>query len=265
MVRLEDVSLLDFTNTYLTKDERYELSVAGVVNYKQFAEYISCHPEWRKKKFWDNFFTSCQKIQHFSKKVEPTIYEIPSYSDKALSYNDSLVYGSSLILNNPTTTNVGLTESLSGITIQDIKFRATHVNVYLRNMLETYNSVNPGRAKKVVSALWLYNAQIERQYSEIQRTDISLFYYLLEDRRELVQKQITDVLAYLIQNSEKGFVWGELSPTQKRKYVSALTNDFIPDMMLKDKVVEMVATNVTYLEASRGLTDGDTLDRFILK
>ncbi len=265
MVKLEQVSILDFADTYLSLDEKNELLREGITNYKELGAFILSHPKWKKSKAWEHYLFVKTRINQLGKDVKPVIYEIPVYSDESLEYNDKLVKGSSLILNNPTTTNVGLTESLAKISIREIKYRAKYVNVFFKNMLESYNYVNSTRAKKVVSALWLYNAQIERQAKEIQRRDVSLFDYLLEDRRKLVNDQIVNIIDYLLENADKGFVWGELTPTQKKKYISALTNDFIPDMMLKDNLVEYIASNVTFTEADRDLTSDHTLDRFILR
>ncbi len=265
MVTLDEVSTLDFINTHLSKVERMFLFNQGVTDYEKLRIFLNENPEWRKGKLSEHYLYVRDRVKKYSKNVKPTIFTVPSFSDESLVYNDNLVKGSSLVLNNPTTTNVGLTDSLTSITVSEIKHRATHVNCFFNNMLVIYNYVGSTRAKKVVSALGLYQKQIERQALETDRRDISLFHYKLDERRALVHEQIVDILAYLIENTQKGFVWGELTPVQKKKYISALTRDFIPDMMVKDKLAEIIATNVTLSEVEKGLTKDDTLDRFIIK
>lgn len=265
MIKLEQISTLDFIRNYLSRDEQKEFLKMGITNYQKLDDFLISHPEWRDTILERHLIKAKRRINDVGYKSDAVIYDIPTYSDDTLSYSDELVSGNILMLNNPWSTNRGFSTSLTNISIAEIKHRLTHINLYFKNYFEAYPSMNATRARKVKDALYLYNAQIERQALETEQRDINLFTYMASEKRSLIEHEIKDIISWLIENTEEAFVWGELTEPQKEKYLSALVNDFMPDVFLRDNLVEYIANYVTYSEAKNGLTNGDSLKRFILK
>lgn len=265
MISLKQISTIDYIENYLTKEERELMRQLGIDNYELLGNFILNNPSWKFSKTHDHYFFVEGRVNEIGKDLEAELYDIPEYSDKTLEYNDKLVYGSSLILVNPTTTAKGLVGALTNITVAEIKHRARHLTVYFKNALDAYDSLNPIRAKKAVSGVLLYHDQIERQGLEVGLRNTNLFTYKLDERKKLVEKQIRDIIVYLIESTDKGFVWGELTEVQKKKYLMAVSRDFKPDILIRESLIDMIASHITLAEASEDLTKGDTLNRFMLK
>ena len=265
MINLEQISTMDFIRNYLSRDEQKEFLKNGITNYQKLEQFFLSHPEWKDTILERHLIKAKRRINDGGFKSDGVIYDIPLYSDDSLVYTDELVTGDILMLNNPWSTNRGFTNSLTNISIAEIKHRLTHLNLYLKNYFEAYPPMNATRARKVRAALYLYNAQIERQALETDQRDINLFTYMAEEKRNLIKHEIRDIISWLVENTEEAFVWGELTEPQKDKYLSALVNDFMPDVFLRDNLIEYISNYVTYSEAKNGLTNGDSLKRFILK
>lgn len=265
MIKLEQISTMDFIRNYLSRDEQKEFLKMGITNYQKLEDFFNSHPEWKDTILERHLIKAMRRVNDIGCKCDGVLYDIPLYSDDSLSYTDELVTGDILMLNNPWSTNRGFTASLSNISVAEIKHRLTHLNLYFKNYFETYPSMNATRARKVRDALYLYNAQIERQALETDRRDINLFTYMEEEKRKIIREEIKDIISWLLQYTEEAFVWGKLTNPQKEKYLSALVNDFIPDEFLRDNLIEYISNYVTFSEVKNGLTSGDTLKRFILK
>lgn len=265
MITLKDVSTEDLIYGYLSGKERFELNLNVITNYYELGEFLRKNPQWENSDISKKYFILVDKINSLPSSFIPNIYNIPIYEDYGLHYNDKLVFGSSLILESPTSTNRYLSEVLKDVTIEKIKFGMTHVDFYLKNCFEHMRYMHGRNAVKVLKGLEMYNQQIERQAQETSRRDINLFDYMLEERKARVNKEITEIIVWLIQNTSEKFVWGELTETQKKKYISAITRDFLPDLFLKNNLIDIIARYVTMSEVEEGLTKGETLKRFIIK
>lgn len=265
MVRLEQISTMDYVQNYLSRSDQDLFLKAGIVDYQKLEDFIRKNPEWKFSKTADHLFMVKERVLVQDDEFEGTIYQIPEYSDDSLAYNDSLVFGSSLILNSPSSTNRLFTANLEKMTMAEIKHRLTHLNVYFKNFFEVYSTMSPAKARKVLSALYLYNEQIERQALETSRRDINLFTYMYEEKRKIIEKEIIDIIAWFLQNTKEAFIWGDLSETQKKKYLSAMVRDFTPDIYLKENLIDVITNYVSMSEVEEGLTKGDTLKRFVIK
>ena len=196
--------------------------------------------------------------------VEPIIFDVPVYSDELLNKTDAMVSGDVLVLANPTSATRYLNDLLANNTVAQLKHKMSHVDANFQNYLTRINQMVK-RAPKVVSAILMYHEQIERQALETSRRDINLFTYMQEEKRELVRKDITDIIVWLLENTKEEFIWGDLSETQKKKFLSAVTRSFKPDIYLRENLIQMIADYTTMSEIEKGLTEGDTLKRFIVK
>lgn len=75
----------------------------------------------------------------------------------------------------------------------------------------------------------------------------------------LVEESIKDIVEYLLDNTKEELVWGELSDLQRMRLSSASRN-LNP---IRKNLVRLIANYVTLTELQNGITNTNTLSRFI--
>ena len=71
---------------------------------------------------------------------------------------------------------------------------------------------------------------------------------------------------YLIYNTEERTIWGELTESQKKLYISSVINNKKRDTIIKDRMIDIIS-NYTTLPELEKVVDGNrkVLKRFIEK
>ena len=71
---------------------------------------------------------------------------------------------------------------------------------------------------------------------------------------------------YLIYNTEERTIWGELTESQKKLYISSVINNKKRDTIIKDRMIDIIS-NYTTLPELEKVADGNrkVLKRFIEK
>ncbi len=265
MVSFDKISTLDYIESHLIDSDKRFFIKNGLCDYQKLEEFIRKNPGWEFSKTGEHLKMVKDKYLASDQNVERTIYSIPSYSSSELSYSDEFVKGDSLLIYNPASATRFMADNLGKISILEIKHRLTHLNIYLKNLMEVYPNMSPARAKVVQRAIYLYNEQIERQALETYKRDINLFTYMYDERQKMVEEQIDEVLEWFVFSDIKETIWCKMSDTQRRKFEGAITCKTKADLQLRKELIKIIAKYVSVSEAIGDLADGDTLKRFVLK
>lgn len=265
MVSFDKISTLDYIQSHLNDDDKRFFIRNGLVDYQKLEDFIVKNPGWKFSKAGEHLKKVKERFLASDQDAERTIYTIPTYSDPALSFTDEFVKGNSLLVYNPTSATRCMADHLGRISVLEIKHRLTHLNVYLRNLMEAYQNMSPARARVVQRAIYLYNEQIERQALETNERDINLFTYMYDERKEMVREQIDEVIEWFLVNDIEETIWCKMSDTQKRKFANAINGKLKVDIELREELINIVAKYVSVSEAIGDLAEGDTLKRFVLK
>lgn len=265
MVSFDKISTLDYIQSHLNDSDKRFFVRNGIFDYQKLEDFIIENPGWEFSKTGEHLKKVKERYLASDQEVERTIYTIPTYTDSTLSFTDELVKGDSLLVYNPTSATRCMADNLGRISVSEIKHRLTHLNVYLRNLMEVYQNMSPARAKVVQRAIYLYNEQIERQALETNERDINLFTYMYDERKEMVREQIDEVIEWFLVNNIEETIWCKMSDNQKRKFANAINGKLKVDVELREELVNIIAKYVSVSEAIGDLAEGDTLKRFVLK
>lgn len=265
MVSFDKVSTLDYIQSHLNDSDRRFFIRNGLFDYQKLEEFIKNNPEWKFSKTGEHLKMVKERFLTSDQNIERTIYSIPAYSSSELSYSDEYVKGDSLLVYNPTSATRCMADNLGRISVFEIKHRLTHLNIYLRNLMEAYPNMSPARARVVQRAIYLYNEQIERQALETNKRDINLFTYMYDERKEMVREQIDEVIEWFLVNNIEETIWCKMSDNQKRKFANSINGKLKVDIELREELINIIAKYVSVSEAIGDLAEGDTLKRFVLK
>ena len=163
---------------------------------------------------------------------------------------------------------------LSGYSVYDIKEMLTHTTVKGYNMLKTYLKIADDREiAKIVRALDLYDAQIDRQAFENGIIDgkdnPKLFTANLKEKEELIEPQIKDVADYICKSfyrpEVKSLVWGATPLFDLNKIQNAVNRELEQDLHDRWRLILNIAKYVSLDEAEQGLIRTGAADRFLVK
>ena len=132
-----------------------------------------------------------------------------------------------------------------------------------RNVIGRIRNIGPDSITKIISALKMYDEQILRQANLTEKRDYNLF---LKAKNEIVEDLYSDIIMYLIYNTEERTIWGELTESQKKLYISSVINNKKRDTIIKDRMIDIIS-NYTTLPELEKVADGNrkVLKRFIEK
>ncbi len=269
MLRLENIAAEEvYSNIGMKKDIRELIEGSELDSVQDVIELINNYPDLS----WGIFQRKISNIKSYMDKVNeegkiPQIYLTNGYSDSSLLYTDKFNTGKNLILNNPTTQYQSQFLSLERLDVSEIKKYLSHTTSTGKNyLLVKARNVGEGRLPKVLSALEMYEEQIERQALLTPQRDINLFTYNQAEKKEIVQDNLINIVDYLISNVEDELVWGKITDAQKELLLSALLNNKRIDCTIKERLITVIS-NYTTLPELEEVAKGKqkVLNRFIVK
>ena len=135
-----------------------------------------------------------------------------------------------------------------------------------RNVIGRIRNIGPDSITKIISALKMYDEQILRQANLTEKKNYNLFLKDKKAKNEIVEDLYSDIIMYLIYNTEERTIWGELTEPQKKLYISSVINNKKRDVIIKNRMIDIIS-NYTTLPELEKVADGNrkVLKRFIEK
>lgn len=188
------------------------------------------------------------------------------YEDKSLKYVDELNCGRVLLLETPTTRRTCKWNSLAYHSIDKIKEYLSSIDSLGINLLtRNVGKIGDESLPIVLDAINMYTEQIVRQSELTDSRSVDLFTYQQEEKMEIVMDKYAEIIAYLLCDT-KEFVWGGLSDSQRKKYLSSVVNNNLFDQELRYRMVENIANYTTLPELEKVKQNNyKVLKRFIKK
>ena len=194
---------------------------------------------------------------------EPIIYETNKYKDSTLNYTDSLNDGSCLLLSSPTLYNATSYVYISDLSIEALKRCLTLTDFYGDNYLVRYaRNIGSKKALNLVNLINMYTEQVERQAKLTNLRDINVFKFQHDEKENIVSNNYGKIIEYLVDDKDD-FVWGILSDSNRKMYLSSIDNYNQMDCLIRDRMIRNV-TNYTTLSELKDIDNGDckVLKRF---
>ena len=222
---------------------------------------------------WGNTKEKCEKIEKLVKTInkiayETEVYYTKGYSDSELLKQDRMNNGDILLLNNPT--RMGCRFSyLKGKSIAKIKSDLACTLDTEKNYVATspeYFKIGPKNIPTLISAIEMFEAQIERQAKLTEERDINLFELDKEAKLDLTEAMYNEIVNYLVYNTKGRLVWSNLSDTQKKLYISSTINKTMEDVNTRKNLKNYIANYTTLPELEQVANhDLKVLKRFIVR
>ena len=197
------------------------------------------------------------------KGIELETYE---YENNGIELVDKLNRGDVLLLDNPTLELQTKFRGLRTYSIDEIKHNLKLTDQFGRNVIGRIRNIGPDSITKIISALKMYDEQILRQANLTEKRNYNLFLKDKKAKNEIVEDLYSDIIMYLIYNTEERTIWGELTEPQKKLYISSVINSKKRDTIIKDRMIDIIS-NYTTLPELEKVADGNrkVLKRFIEK
>lgn len=252
----------------------------NITNYQELKDLIENNSEFDipfLKKHLLYVLTVLSRLNE--REVEPILYPCNNYNgfdyDKdTLLLTDSSVTGDRLLFTSPFIDGV-FKRKLDVININDLKLLLTQVGVvqtYGKNknngqnaFVQNYPKFGDEFAMKVQNMINFYEEQVIRQAKETGKLGVNLFDLNKNEKREIVEKNINEIIEYLLDNAEV-CVWGPLSVTSRNVLNGVLENSkSIRAYNAKYGLIDAISDYTTLSEVEEGLVRKRVLDRFIVK
>lgn len=263
MIKLSDISI----NNVLYGSEQRFVNLAKENNCYSAEDLISLTKEYSKYN-WDIVNKRIDELKLIVDKssikgIEPETYE---YEDNGIESVDKLNKGDVLLLDNPTLEFQTKFKGLRTYSIDEIKHNLKLTDQFGRNVIGRIRNIGPDSITKIISALKMYDEQILRQANLTEKRNYNLFLKDKKAKNEIVEDLYSDIIMYLIYNTEERTIWGELTESQKKLYISSVINSKKRDVIIKDRMIDIIS-NYTTLPELEKVADGNrkVLKRFIEK
>lgn len=264
MIKKENVyakSIIPY-NAYTIRDLMKKLDIKS---FQELLELKKEFPEYNWDKVQKDIRYAEKRIDLANKRFqEPEIYSTKGYNNTQLTRQDELNNGDILLLHSPTGHRVKfahikhkpislIKEELS-YTIPDGRNAFIHINRYMGSSL----------IQKLISAIEMYEEQIERQANLTSDKSVDLFKLDTYYKKAIVDEVYKDIVMYLIDNAKVGLVWDTLSDNQKNIYISSIYNSGVNDIQTRNKLISYIS-NYTTLPELEEVSKGNckVLKRFI--
>ena len=264
MIKLENVyanSIIPY-NAYAIRDLMEKLDIKS---FDELLELRKEFPEYNWDKVQKDIIYAQKRIDLANKRgQEPEIYSTKGYSNINLNKQDEMNNGDILLLHSPTGHRVKFAH-INHKPISLIKEELSHTIADGRNAFIHRNRyMGASLIPKLISAIEMYEEQIERQSKLTTDLSIDLFKLDRYDKKAIVDDVYKDIMMYLIDNAEFGLVWDKLSDNQKNIYISSIYNAGVNDIQTRNKVIDYIS-NYTTLPELEEVSKGDckVLKRFI--
>ena len=263
MIKLSDISI-DYV---LYGSEQRFVNLAKENNCYSVEDLISLTKEYHKynqvivNKRIDELKLIVDKSS--KKGIKPETYE---YEDNGIESVDKLNKGDVLLLDNPTLELQTKFKGLRTYSIDEIKHNLKLTDQFGINVIGKIRNIGPDSITKIISALKMYDEQILRQANLTEKRNYNLFLKDKKAKNEIVEDLYSDIIMYLIYNTEERTIWGELTEPQKKLYISSVINSKKRDVIIKDRMIDIIS-NYTTLPELEKVADGNrkVLKRFIEK
>lgn len=242
----------------------------GVKSVEDVLQMIYKYPEYN----WDRTLEKIKRVKGLvdnanDRGTQPEQYFIKDYSDPILDRQNKLNIGNYLPLDNPTHYQTTLNR-LRGKTIAEIKEDLAHITpdgrCYISGSNSTYRNIGSAELPRIVTAIEMFQDQIERQAQLTDDRTKNLFDLDRDKKIEIVEQSYTDIIDYLVCNTQARLIWGQLSDTQKKKYISSTINNNKPDRETRANIISYVSDYTTLPELEKVANhDLKVLKRFIVK
>lgn len=263
MIKLSDISI-DYV---LYGSEKRFINLARENNCYSIEDIISLTKLYPKYN-WDVVSKRINELKLIVDKsnikgIEPEIYE---YEDNGIELVDKLNRGDILLLDNPTLELQTKFRRLRTYTIDEIKHNLKLTDQFGRNVIGRIINIGPDAIIRIINALKMYDEQILRQADLTEKLNYNLFLKDKKVKNEIVEDLYSDIIMYLIYNTEEKTIWGELTEPQKKLYISSVINGKKRDVIIKDRMIDIIS-NYTTLPELEKVADGNrkVLKRFIVK
>lgn len=259
MIKLENI----YANSILPYDLYSIRNLVKKQNVKSLAELqklIEEFPEynwdWVKKEI-----DKAEKRMNLANKRgnEPEIYSTKGYSIEELNKQDEKNTGEILLLNSPLANSTKFL-SIKNKSIKLIKEELGYAmpdgsNYFIKHK----RHMGPFMVSKLLTAIEMYEEQIERQAKISSDINCDLFKLNKYEKQEIVFDKYKKIIEYLINNTKY-----DLSNTQKEAYMSSIHDMNNKDRQTKERVISRIA-NYTTLQELEELNKGNykVLKRFI--
>ena len=243
---------------------------AGAESVEDVLELMTLYPQynWREVKFLFQQYVEKRLNLANKRGYEPQIFNTKGYSNETLLHQDLLNKGNVLLLHNPTTHTVKYS-SLKSRTIKAIKSDLSHTfsdgsNHLIEN--GAYRNIGIDSVSHIISSIEMYEEQIERQSKLTKETDINLFELHKKEKSEIVEEMYNEIIMYLLYHTEEMLVWGNLTETAKKIYLSTAINKKAEALERRTKIKEHIVNYTTLPELKKvGRNNFKVLKRFIVK
>lgn len=263
MIKLSDISI----NNVLYGSEQRFVNLAKENNCYSVEDLISLTKLYPKYN-WDVVNKRIDELKliverNNIKGIELETYE---YENNGIELVDKLNRGDVLLLDNPTLELQTKFRGLRTYSIDEIKHNLKLTDQLGRNVIGRIRNIGPDSITKIISALKMYDEQILRQANLTEKRNYNLFLKDKKAKNEIVQDLYSDIIMYLIYNTEERTIWGELTESQKKLYISSVINNKKRDTIIKDRMIDIIS-NYTTLPELEKVADGNrkVLKRFIEK
>lgn len=264
MIKKENVyakSIIPY-NAYAIRDLMKKLDIKSLA---ELLELKKAFPEYNWDKVEKDIRYAEKRIELANKRLqEPEIYMTKGYENKELNKQDELNNGDILLLHSPTGHRVKFAH-INHKPISLIKEELSHTIPDGRNAFIHFNRyMGTSIMPKLISAIEMYEKQIERQSSLTIDKSADLFKLDIYDKKAIVDDVYKDIVMYLIDNANFGLVWDTLSDNQKNIYISSIYNAGVNDIQTRNKVISYIS-NYTTLPELEEVSKGNckVLKRFI--
>lgn len=263
MIKLSDISI----NNVLYGSEQRFVNLAKENNCYSVEDLISLTKEYPEYN-WNVVNKRIDELKLIVEKnnikgIEPETYK---YENNGIELVDKLNKGDVLLLDNPTLELQTKFRGLRTYSIDEIKHNLKLTDQFGRNVIGRIRNIGPDSITKIISALKMYDEQILRQADLTEKRNYNLFLKDKKAKNEIVEDLYSDIIMYLIYNTEERTIWGELTEPQKKLYISSVINSKKRDVIIKDRMIDIVS-NYTTLPELEKVSDGNrkVLKRFIEK
>lgn len=263
MIKLSDISI----NNVLYGSEQRFVNLAKKNNCYSIEDLISLTKKYPKYD-WDIVNKRIDELKLIVDKssikgIKPETYE---YEDNGIESVDKLNKGDVLLLDNPTLELQTKFKGLRTYSIDEIKHNLKLTDQFGRNVIGRIRNIGPDSITKIISALKMYDEQILRQANLTEKRNYNLFLKDKKAKNEIVEDLYSDIIMYLIYNTEERTIWGELTESQKKLYISSVINNKKRDTIIKDRMIYIISNYTTLPELEKVADENrKVLKRFIEK
>ena len=263
MIELKNVAVENLS--YAINDLQYLINEFDIHSLQDLEDLINNRPDINFSKIQGVLERVKEDILKYNLKgKEPKIYLMHQYQDATLNYTDTLNKVDCLLLSSPTAESIYTYCDIKNMPISDI------INYLRLTTLQGDNYLTANTRKigdrachKLQDGIKMYHEQVERQSKLTNIRNQNLFMYQWYAKKEIVEKLYEPIITYLVEN-HKELVWGKLSDSQKRLYLSSLIKDNRLERMLRKRIINIVTgyTTLPEVKAMERHDDFHILNRF---